>query len=50
MYAYVGSYAGIASLDVIVCFEKRGDCGLFLRVVALEMDEMGEGRGGEVGV
>lgn len=31
----------------IVCFERRGDCSLFLRVVALEMDEMGEGRGGE---
>lgn len=36
-YAYVGSYAGIASMDVIVCFERRGDCSLFLRVVALEM-------------
>lgn len=34
----------------IVCFERRGDWSLFLRVVALEMDEMGEGRGGEVGV
>lgn len=31
---------------LIVCFERRGDCSLFLRVVALEMDEMGEGRGG----
>lgn len=30
----------------IVCFERRGDWSLFLRVVALEMDEMGEGRGG----
>lgn len=28
----------------IVCFERRGDCSLFLRVVALEMDEMGKGR------
>lgn len=34
----------------IVCFERRGDWSLFWRVVALEMDEMGEGRGGEGGV